>query len=321
MRGSARVHVQGDTKWNWRDGTGRKTEADMTSNAVVTSRLTSGDETPGLNDDWTVIRPSHGWVSLQLREFWKYRGLLYFLAWRDMKVRYKQTALGASWAILQPVLTVVIFTVIFGHFAKIPSDGVPYPLFSFAGLLPWTFFSYSLTQSSGSLVTNANLISKVYFPRLIVPVAASLAGLADLLIAFAVLVVMMIYYHVTPTFLLLLLPLFTALAIIATLAVGIWLAALNVKYRDVRYTIPFLTQIWLYITPIAYPASLIHGRLHVVFALNPMAGVVEGFRWAILGERGIDVLSLTVSSVVTAIVLVTGLFYFRRMERQFADVV
>jgi lipopolysaccharide transport system permease protein len=246
---------------------------------------------------------------------------LYFFAWRDIKVRYKQTAIGATWAILQPVLTMIVFTVVFGHFAKIPSEGVPYPLFCIAGLLPWTFFAYALTQSSNSLVANSNLISKIYFPRLIVPIAAALAGLVDLAIAFVVLVGMMLFYGVAPTPHILFLPLFVLLSVAATLSVGIWLSALNVQYRDVRYAVPFLTQIWLYATPIAYPASMIRGKLHLVFALNPMAGVVEGFRWAIFGERGVDLLSLTISTVATVVVLVSGLFYFRRMEQRFADVV
>jgi lipopolysaccharide transport system permease protein len=267
-----------------------------------------------------VIEPSKGWAPLNLRDLWAYRGLLYFLCWRDIKVRYKQTALGAGWAIIQPVMTMILFTVVFGHFAKIPSDGVPYPIFSYCGLLPWTFFAYALTQSTNSLVGNANLISKVYFPRLVIPVASALAGLVDLAIAFLVLIGLMIYYHVTPTPAIVLLPLFVLLALAAALAAGIWLSALNVQYRDVRYTVPFLTQFWLFATPIAYPISLISGKWHLVFALNPMTGVVEGFRWALLGQR-LDVGALLLSSGVTILALIGGLFYFRRMEQRFADVV
>jgi len=269
----------------------------------------------------TVIEPRLGWAPLRLGELWRYRELLYFLTWRDVKVRYKQTVLGAAWAVLQPLLTMVIFTVIFGHFAKIPSDGVPYPVFSYTALLPWTFFAYALGQASNSLVGNANLISKVYFPRLVIPIAASLAGLLDFAIAFVVLLGMLAFYRLAPTPAVLALPLFLLLALAAALAVGIWLSALNVQYRDVRYVVPFLTQVWLYATPVAYPSSLIHGPLHLVFALNPMSGVVEGFRWALLGKTALDFPALAISSSVTVLALVGGLFYFRRMEQQFADVV
>jgi lipopolysaccharide transport system permease protein len=269
----------------------------------------------------TVIEPSSGWVPLDLGALWRYRGLLYFLCLRDIKVRYKQTALGASWAIIQPVLTMVIFTIVFGHFAKVPSDGIPYPIFSYCALLPWTFFAYALGQSANSLVANSNLISKIYFPRLVIPIASALAGLVDLAIAFLVLIGMMLYYRIAPTRTLIFLPPFVLLALGAALAVGVWLSALNVQYRDVRHTIPFLTQVWLYATPIAYPTSLITGKLHVVLALNPMTGVVEGFRWALLGKQGLDTAGLLLSGTVTIVTLIGGLFYFRRMERRFADVV
>ena len=268
-----------------------------------------------------TIEPTKGWAPLRLKALWRYRELLYFLTWRDIKVRYKQTALGASWAVIQPLLTMVIFTVVFGHFARVPSDGVPYPIFSYCALLPWTFFAYAMGQSANSLVGNANLISKVYFPRLVIPIAASLAGLVDFAIAFVVLLGMMVFYHVIPTAAVVTLPLFLLLALAAALAVGIWLSALNVQYRDVRYTVPFLTQVWLYATPIAYPAGIIRGKWHLIFALNPMTGVVEGFRWAILGKGGLDEASLAISSAVTVVALIGGLFYFRRMEQQFADVV
>lgn len=268
-----------------------------------------------------VIEPPRGLVALRLGDLWRYRDLLYFLVWRDIKVRYKQTALGASWAILQPVMTMVIFTVVFGKFAKIPSDGVPYPIFSYCGLLPWTFFAYAMSQSADSLVSNANLIRKVYFPRLVIPVAASLAGLLDFGIAFVLLVGMMAFYRVAPTVAMITLPFFLLLALLTALTVGIWLSALNVQYRDVRYAIPFLVQIWLFATPIAYPASLIHGTWHLVFALNPMTGVVEGFRWALLGTGSLDVPALGISIAVTMAALIGGLYYFRTMEQRFADVV
>jgi lipopolysaccharide transport system permease protein len=268
-----------------------------------------------------IIEPGTGWAPLKLTQLWRYRELVYFLAWRDVKLRYKQTVLGALWAVLQPVLTMVIFTIIFGHFAKIPSEGVPYPLFSYCALVPWTFFAYALSQSADSLVGNAHLISKVYFPRLVIPIAAALAGLLDFAVACLVLLGMLLFYHVAPTAAVVTLPLFLLLALAAALAAGIWLSALNVQYRDVRYTIPFLMQIWLYATPIAYPASMIKGPLHHLFALNPMAGVVEGFRWAILGTSSLDGTFLAISSGVTVVALLGGLYYFRRMERCFADVV
>jgi len=268
-----------------------------------------------------VITPSAGWVPLRLGALWRYRELLYFLTWRDIKVRYKQTVLGAAWAVLQPVLTMAIFTVVFSRLAKVPSDGVPYPIFSFCGLLPWTLFAYAITQAGNSLVVNANLVSKVYFPRLVIPLAAALAGLLDFIIAFLVLLALMAFYGIVPTPAMVALPLFLLLAMAAALAVGIWLAALNVQYRDVRHTIPFLTQIWLYATPIAYPTSLIHGSLRLVFALNPMTGVVAGFRWAIIGKERLDIGFLVLSSAITVVALIGGLYYFRRVEQRFADVV
>lgn len=275
----------------------------------------------GAADQVRIIAPASGWVPLRLDRVWRFRELLYFLAWRDIKVRYKQTALGASWAILQPVLTMAIFAVIFGHVVGVKSDNVPYPLFCFCALIPWTLFSYALTQSSNSLVENANLISKVAFPRLVIPIAASLAGLVDFAIGFFVLLLLLVAYHRTPDGTILVLPLLVLLALGAALAVGIWLSALNVQYRDVRYTIPFLSQVWLYATPIAYPLSLVHGNLKILLALNPMTGVVDGFRWSLLRTGNLDVASLAISSVVTVVALVGGLFYFRRMEQRFADVV
>lgn len=272
-------------------------------------------------DGWTVIAPEHGWGFPSLSEVWRNREILYFLAWRDFKVRYKQTALGAAWVVLQPVLTTIIFAVVFGYFARIPSDGVPYPIFAFAALVPWTFFSAAISRSAGSVVNEASLISKVYFPRLIVPIAACLPGLVDLIIPLVVLLGMMVVYGLSPTPALLTLPLFILLAFAAALAVSLWLSALNVRYRDVRYTIPFLTQAWMYATPVAYPASLIHGKLRLLFDLNPMTGVVDGFRWAIFGGNSIDILSLLLSAGIVSLALVGGLVYFKRTERTFADII
>jgi len=268
-----------------------------------------------------LIRPSRGWAALDLADLWQYRELIYFLTWRDIKVRYKQTALGGAWAILQPFLTMVVFSVFFGRLAGIPSDGLPYPIFAYCALLPWQLFAHALTESSNSLVANERLITKVYFPRLVIPISTILAGLLDFLIAFVVLIGMMMYYGIAPTAAVWTLPLFLLLAAGAALGVGLWLSALNVQYRDVRYVIPFLTQFWLFATPIAYPSSLIPGPWRAFYGLNPMAGVVEGFRWALLGTGNPPSGLLLVSALATLIVLLSGLYYFRRMERTFADTV
>jgi len=268
-----------------------------------------------------TIRPRRSWVPLDLKELWAYRELLYFLTWRDVKVRYKQTALGAAWAIIQPLFMMIVFTLAFGKLAKIPSDGVPYPLFAYAALLPWQLFAHSLSEASNSLVNNERLITKVYFPRLVVPIAAVLGGLVDFLVSFVILLILMFYYRVVPGMAIVALPLFLALAIATALGVGLWLSALNVQYRDVRYTITFLTQIWLFATPVAYPSSLVPARWRFIYGLNPMAGVVEGFRWALLGKAPPSVPLLVASSIGVALILVGGLFYFRRMEQIFADVV
>jgi lipopolysaccharide transport system permease protein len=267
------------------------------------------------------IAPSKGWVPLKLRELWEYRELLYFLVWRDIKVRYKQTALGATWAIIQPFFTMVVFSLFFGHLGKIPSDGIPYPIFTFAALVPWTFFANGLGQSSNSLVGSSNLITKVYFPRLIVPLASVFAGVIDFLLAFVVLIAMMFYYGMAPTINALYLPLFLLLALVTSLGVGLWLSALNVEYRDVRYVVPFITQFWLLATPIAYPSSLLHEPWRTIYALNPMVGVVEGFRWALLGTNTAPGPIIAVSSGAALMLLITGAFYFRRMEKTFADIV
>jgi len=267
-----------------------------------------------------LIRPSRGWVALNLRDLWLYRELLYFLTWRDIKVRYKQTVLGAAWAILQPFFTMVVFSIFFGRLAQVPSDGIPYPIFAYCALVPWSYFAGALDRAGNSLVGSANLITKVYFPRLAIPISAVLAGLLDFGIAFVVLLGMMFYYGTAPTAAVLTLPLFLLLAIATALAVGLWLSALNVQYRDVRYTIPFLTQLWLFATPIAYSSSLVPEQWRALYGLNPMAGVVEGFRWALLGKEPPGPL-LAVSVIVVLLLLIGGLYYFRRMEKTFADVV
>jgi len=269
----------------------------------------------------TIIRPSRGWVSLKLREVWEYRELLYFLAWRDISVRYKQTVLGAAWAIIQPFLTMVVFSVFFGRLAKLSSEGIPYPIFAYCALLPWHYFAEAINRSSNSLVGSANLITKVYFPRLVIPLSSVLSPVVDFVIAFVVLVGMMLYYGMRPTAAIVWLPLFLLLALVTALGVGMWLSALNVQYRDVRYVIPFLTQFWLFATPVAYSSSLVPERWRALYGLNPMAGVVEGFRWALLGTGQTPGPMLAVSVAVVLLVMVSGTFYFRRMEKTFADVV
>lgn len=267
------------------------------------------------------IKPSKGWVSLDLKSLWEYRELLYYLTWRDIKVRYKQTVLGAAWAILQPVVSMLIFSVFFGRLVKVPSDGIPYPLFCFAALVPWTFFANGLNQSSNSLIASANLLKKVYFPRLAIPLATVFAGVVDFILAFIVLLAMVALYGVRPTINIVWTPLLLLLALITSLGVGLWLSALNVKYRDVRYVVPFLIQIWLFSTPVAYPSSLLSEPWRTIYALNPMVGVVEGFRWALLGTNTAPGLMVLASAVAALLILITGAFYFRYMERTFADVV
>jgi lipopolysaccharide transport system permease protein len=267
------------------------------------------------------IRPSRGWQHLKLKELWQYRELLYFLSWRDIKVRYKQTMLGAAWAVLQPFFTMVVFSLFFGKLANMPSDGVPYPLFAFAALVPWTFFASGLTHSSNSLVESATLLKKVYFPRLVIPISSVISGVVDFVFAFIVLLAMMPIYGVLPTANVIWLPLLLVLAFVTALGVGLWLSAINVKYRDVRHTIPFLTQFWLFATPIAYPSTLLSESWRIVYALNPMVGVVEGFRWALLSTDTAPGPMILVSSLTALIVLVGGAFYFRRMEKTFADLV
>lgn len=252
------------------------------------------------------IERSQGWVALQLKELWAYRELLYFLIWRDVKVRYKQTVLGVAWAIIQPVFTMVVFSLFFGRLAKMPPDGIPYPLFSYAALVPWTFFAQGLTLASNSLVGSANLIKKVYFPRLSVPIAAVTSGLIDFSIAFIVLLGMMLYYGIVPTINVSWLPFLLLLTLMTSLGVSLWLSALNVQFRDVRYILPFLTQLWLFATPIAYPSSLLSEPWRTLYSLNPMVGVVEGFRWALLGAKTAPGPMLIVSTLAALALLVGG---------------
>ena len=268
------------------------------------------------------IQPSKGWVSLKLGEVWAYRELLYFLVWRDIKVRYKQTVIGAAWAIIQPFFTMVVFSLFFGNLAEVPSDGIPYPIFSYAALVPWTFFANGLSQSSNSLVGSANLIKKIYFPRLVIPLSSVLSGVIDFALAFLVLLGMMLFYGIVPTLNVIWLPPLLLLALVTALGVGLWLSAMNVQFRDVRYAVPFLVQFWMFATPIAYPSSLIENDLlRTLYGLNPMVGVVEGFRWALLGTDTRPGPIVIASSLAAALLLVSGLFYFRRMEKTFADVV
>ena len=269
----------------------------------------------------TVIRPARGWISLDLRELWQYRELLYFLVWRDVKVRYKQTVLGAAWAILQPIATMVVFTLFFGRLAGVPSDGVPYPLFSLAALVPWTFFATGLVQSSNSLVGSQQLITKVYFPRLAIPIASVLAGVVDFALAFVVLLGVMVAYGTVPGPRVVWIVPLLLLAFATALGVGLWLAALHVRYRDVRYVMPFFVQLWLLATPIAYPSSLLAEPWRTLYGINPMVGVVEGFRWALLGTETPPGPAVAVSSLVAVALLLGGIVYFRRTERTFADVI
>jgi lipopolysaccharide transport system permease protein len=266
------------------------------------------------------IEPSKGWIPLNLSEILEYRELLYFLIWRDIKVRYKQTILGASWAIIQPFFTMVVFSLFFGKLAKMPSDGIPYPLFSYAALVPWTFFASGMGKASTSIVGSAGLIKKVYFPRLAIPIAAVLSGIVDFLLAFIVLIGMMLHYGMSPTVNVAWLPLLLVLSFITALGVSLWLSALNVMFRDVQYIIPFLTQLWLFATPVAYPSSLLSGHWRTLYAVNPMVGVIEGFRWALLGTDTAPGAIIIVSSLVSLSLLISGAFYFRRMEKTFADV-
>ncbi len=288
---------------------------------IVNSEISTQDLHGFVDIPVTVIEPTRGWPLIDLREIWQYRDLVYFLIWRDVKVRYTQTVLGVTWAVLQPLVTMAIFSVIFGQLAKMPSDGIPYPMYALAALVPWQLFSGGLTRASLSLVSDANLLTKVYFPRLIIPVAGVCAALVDFAISLLVLFGLMLAFGIVPTIAILWLPLLTVFAVATALAVSLWLAALNVQYRDVQHMIPFLVQAWMYASPIAYSTTLIPtGLARWVYGLNPMAGVIQGFRWALLGT-GMPDGTMLVSVAVVLVLLVTGLFYFGRMEESFADVV
>ena len=271
--------------------------------------------------EWVTIAPPHAALHIGLGELWRHRELLYFLTWRDIKVRYKQTALGVAWAVLQPLATMAVFSLFFGRLARMPSEGVPYPLFAFAALVPWTFFANGLMQGANSVVLNQNLVTKIYFPRLAIPIATVLAGAVDLVLSFLLLVALMIYYGVPLSPRMLWIVPFSLLALTTALGVAFWLAALNVQYRDVRYTVPFLVQFWLFATPIAYPSTLLSEPWRTVYGINPMAGVVEGFRWALLGTGAGPGGMVAVSAVAALLLMLSGAVYFRRMERTFADVV
>jgi lipopolysaccharide transport system permease protein len=268
-----------------------------------------------------VLRPSRGWAALNLRDLWIYRELVYFLTWRDIKVRYKQTVLGAGWAILQPLINMLVLGVIFGNFAKMPTDGVPRPIFTFTALLPWGLFSKALNDAGRSMLSNRNMITKIYFPRLIIPLSSVLGGVVDFLIQFGILILMMIYFGYTPTANIWALPFFLLLALATALGFGLWLSALNVLYRDINYILPFLTQLWVLVTPVAYSSKVVPEQWRLLYALNPMVGVVEGFRWALLGTQSAPGLDMVLSVVISLVLLVTGMYYFRRMERTFADMV
>lgn len=273
------------------------------------------------SEEVVYLRPSRGWIHLNLKDLWRYRELIYFLTWRDVKVRYKQTVLGAGWAILQPLINMVVLTIIFGRFANMPTEGIPRPIYTFTALLPWGLFAKALSDAGRSMLANRSMITKIYFPRLIIPLASVMGGMVDFLIQFAILIMMMLYYRYSPNLAVFALPLFLLLALATALGFGLWLSALNVLYRDVNYILPFLTQLWLLVTPVAYSSRVVPSQWQWLYALNPMVGVVEGFRWAMLDAPPPDIQTLAISTLITFIVLVTGMYYFRRMERTFADLV
>jgi len=268
-----------------------------------------------------LIQPSKGLFNFDLRELWQYNELLYFLVWKEVKVRYKQTIIGGAWAIIQPLLTMVIFTIIFGRLAKIPSDGMPYPVFTYTALLPWMLFAQALTRSGGSLVSNANLITKVYFPRLLVPLSAALAPIVDFIVSFLILLGMLAWYGIPPTLGILALPFFLALTLVTAISVNLWLAPINVKYRDVAHTLPFLSQIWMYASPVVYPLSMIPEKWQFLYSINPMVGVIEGFRWALLGKQSPNFMAMAISVIVVMALFLGGILYFKKMEQTFADVI
>jgi lipopolysaccharide transport system permease protein len=285
----------------------------------------NSEQNPGANSSQVVIEPGRGWFDLRLRDIWQYHELLYFLVWRDVKVRYKQTALGVAWVVMQPLLSTVVFTVLFGILLEVPTGGVPYPVFALAALLPWNYFAGSLTRASTSLVNNTYLITKVYFPRLIIPISGVLAGLIDFAIGFVVLLGLLVYYRIPLTWTILFLPLFLLLAMITSLGFGLWFSALNVRYRDVTYLTPYLVQVWMYLTPVVYGTTLIPEDYQFLLALNPMTAVVEGFRWALLGSQLAEAQAprpvIMVSVAISLLVLFGGILYFRHTERTFADII
>ncbi|MHA1940167.1 MAG: ABC transporter permease [Candidatus Hodarchaeales archaeon] len=271
--------------------------------------------------NWTIIGPKHGFIPFDLKEFWNFRELFYFLTKRDIKVRYKQTVLGGLWAIIQPLFAMIVFTIFFGRLAKLPSDGIPYPIFVYAGLLPWTYFANALTASGNSLVGSANLITKVYFPRLIIPASASFAGLLDFFVAMLVLGGLMIYYQFLPGLGILLFPFLLGLTFLCALGVGLWLSALNVEYRDIRYVVPFLIQLWMFVSPVIYPVSMVEEKYRWLLALNPMGGIINAFRTSLLGHNSVDWTLLGISGVIIILIFLSGMYYFTKMEKTFADVV
>jgi len=273
------------------------------------------------NSSTLVIEPREGFAQVGWRELWAARELFYFLAWRDLKTRYAQTAIGASWALMQPLLSTLIFTLVFSYLAKVPSDGFPYPLFAFAALLPWSLFARSLERSTLSVVTEGGLIKKVYFPRLIIPISSTFINLVDFAVGLLILIGMMVWYQLVPQWTIIFLPLFVGVALLAALSVSLWLSALNVKYRDVASVVPLITQLWMFASPVLYPASLVPESIRWYYGLNPMAGVIEGFRWALLGKAAPDWSMVTVSLLVVLAMLIGGVMFFRRVERTFADVI
>lgn len=293
---------------------------DVFEQSLTESQLQAQHDAPAANPQLVIV-PDSPLLRLNLRELWDYRELLWFLTWRDIKVRYRQTILGAAWAIVQPLTAMVIFSVVFGQLANLPSDGIPYPIFTFTALLPWNFFSGALTRATTSLVSSSNLLSKVYFPRVIIPLSASLGALVDFGFAFLILIGMMLYYGIAPTPRIFMLPFLLLLALLAAFGIGLWLAALNVRYRDVNYIIPFVVQVWLYASPVAYSSTLIPAQWQWLYGLNPMVGVIEGFRWALLGTSWEPSGLILLSTFIILVVLVTGLMYFHRMEDTFADIV
>ncbi len=288
---------------------------------TMSGRVTEAPSFPRFSEPTVIIEPRKSLFHLDLKALWEYRELLYFLVWRDLKVRYRQTIIGIGWVVLQPLLTMLLFTAIFGRFAKIPSDGFPYPIFAYSALLPWNLFSSSLARGSDSIVTNAQLISKIYFPRLLLPLSGILSPLVDFAISLVIFFMMMIWFGTFPTLGILALPLFLLLALLTALAVGLWLSALNVRYRDVGHTIPFLVQLWMFASPVAYPVSLVPENWRILYSLNPMAGVIEGFRWALLGKESPDFGVIIISSVMVTTLLISGAVFFKHTERTFADVI